>query len=61
VTTTTARSWAGELYEAVSVAHREATGDPHALTDLELSSLQEHPARIRFHLALDIEASAYPP
>jgi hypothetical protein len=72
VPTTTARSWAGELYEAVSVAYREATGDPHALTDLELSSLpaadaydpgpgllvqgdEEHPARVRFHVALDIE------
>ena len=34
-----ARSWAGELFSAVSVAHREATGDPHALTDFELASL----------------------
>jgi len=35
----TARSWAGELFAAVSVAYREATGDPHALTDFELASL----------------------
>jgi hypothetical protein len=34
-----ARSWAGELFSAVSVAYREVTGDPHALTDFELSSL----------------------
>ena len=34
-----ARAWAGELFAAVTVAHREATGDPHALTDLELAEL----------------------
>jgi hypothetical protein len=34
-----ARWWAGELFNAVSVAYREATGDPHALTDYELASL----------------------
>jgi hypothetical protein len=34
-----ARSWAGELFSAVAVAYREATGDPHALTDFELASL----------------------
>ena len=33
------REWAGELYAAVSVVHREATGDPHALTDDELAAL----------------------
>ena len=37
--TDTARAWAGELFAAVAVAHREATGDPHALTDLELAEL----------------------
>jgi hypothetical protein len=36
-----AREWAGELYAAVSVVHREATGDPHALTDDELAALDE--------------------
>jgi len=36
-----ARAWAGELFAAVSVAYREATGDPHALTDAELASLGE--------------------
>ncbi|MGH9247877.1 MAG: hypothetical protein ACRD29_26900 [Acidimicrobiales bacterium] len=34
-----ARAWAGELFAAVTVAHREATGDPHALTDAELGEL----------------------
>lgn len=36
-----ARAWAGELFGAVTVAHREATGDPHALTDLELAELPD--------------------
>jgi hypothetical protein len=67
-----ARSWAGELFGAVSVAYREATGDPHALTDFELASLgdpnaydpgpgvlvvgedNDTPARVRFHIAVDI-------
>ncbi len=34
-----ARWWAGELFAAVSVAYREITGDPHALSDYELASL----------------------
>jgi hypothetical protein len=68
----TARSWAGELFAAVSVAYREATGDPHALTDVELAGLgdpegydpgpgvlvvgdsDDTPARVRFHLVVDI-------
>lgn len=33
------REWAGDLYAAVSVAYREATGDPHALSDEELAML----------------------
>jgi len=67
-----ARSWAGELFAAVAVAYREATGDPHALTDYELACLppadsydpgpgllvvgdDDHtPARVRFHVAVDI-------
>jgi hypothetical protein len=67
-----ARVWAGELFAAVSVAYREATGDPHALTDDELACLppadsydpgpgvlvvgddDDTPARIRFHVAVDI-------
>jgi hypothetical protein len=34
-----AREWAGELFAAVSVAYRELTGDPHALSDDELAAL----------------------
>jgi integrase/recombinase XerD len=34
-----AREWAAELFAAVSVAYREVTGDPHALTDHELAAL----------------------
>jgi hypothetical protein len=34
-----AREWAAELFAAVSVAYREVTGDPHALSDFELASL----------------------
>ena len=34
-----AREWAGELFAAVSVAYREVTGDPHAMSDFELASL----------------------
>lgn len=34
-----AREWAGGLFASVSVAYREATGDPHALTDAELAAL----------------------
>ena len=34
-----ARQWAEELFQAVSVAYREVTGDPHALTNHELQSL----------------------
>jgi hypothetical protein len=34
-----AREWAAELFAAVSVAYREVTGDPHALTDDELQAL----------------------
>jgi len=67
-----ARTWAGELFAAVAVAYREATGDPHALTDFELANLpaadgydpgpgrlvegdDDSPARVRFHLAVDID------
>jgi hypothetical protein len=67
-----ARTWAGELFAAVAVAHREATGEPHALTDFELASLPaadcydpgpgllvesdvDQPARVRFHISVDID------
>ncbi len=36
-----ARAWAGELFAAVSVAYREATGDPHALSDDEFAALPD--------------------
>lgn len=39
VPTAQAREWAAELFAAVSVAYREITGDPHALTDDELATL----------------------
>ncbi len=72
-----ARAWAGELFAAATVAHREAVGDPHALSDLELAELPEPegydpgpgvlvqgddsaPARVRFHVALDIEGACLP-
>ncbi|MGH9283864.1 MAG: hypothetical protein ACRD0S_13120 [Acidimicrobiales bacterium] len=72
VATDGARTWAAELFDAVAVAHREATGDPHALSDLEIAFLPDPdaydpgpglvvtedeagPARVRFHVALDIE------
>lgn len=36
-----ARAFAGELFDAVAVAHREATGDRHALSDLEVAFLPD--------------------
>jgi hypothetical protein len=36
-----ARAWAAELFGAVTAAHRDATGDPHVLTDLELADLPD--------------------
>lgn len=65
-----AREWAGELFAAVSVAYREATGDPHALSDEEIAGLAKvgydpppgvhvsgdecSPARVRFEVAFDV-------
>jgi hypothetical protein len=37
--TADARRWAGEVFAAVSAAYREATGDPHALSEEELACL----------------------
>ena len=37
--TADARRWAGEAFAAISVAYREATGDPHALSDEDLAAL----------------------
>jgi hypothetical protein len=36
---TEARNWAAELFACVSAAYREATGDPHALSEDEVASL----------------------
>jgi hypothetical protein len=65
-----AREWAGELFGAVSVAYRELTGDPHALSDGEIAGLTEvgydppfgilvsgdkcSPARVRFEVSFDV-------
>lgn len=65
-----AREWAGELFGAVSVAHRELTGDPHALSDGEIAGLtkvgydppfgvhvsgdESCPARVRFEVSFDV-------
>jgi hypothetical protein len=38
-----ARRWAADAFAAISVAYREATGDPHALSEQELAALP--PAR----------------
>ncbi len=37
-----ARSWAGDLFAAVTAAHRDTTGDPHARSDRGLAALP-HP------------------
>jgi hypothetical protein len=65
-----AREWAGELFGAVSVAYRELTGDPHALSDEEIAGLARvgydpplgphvsgdecSPARVRFTVSFDV-------
>jgi hypothetical protein len=65
-----AREWAGELFGAVSVAYRELTGDPHALSDDEIAGLAKvgydppsgvhvsgdegSPARVRFTVSFDV-------
>lgn len=43
-----ARSWAADVYAAVTIAYREATGDPQALSDHELASMPD-PGRVVFH------------
>ena len=40
------RGWAGGLFAAVAVAYREASGDPHALTDTDLAAF---PATEGYH------------
>jgi hypothetical protein len=65
-----AREWAGELLAAVSVAYRELTGDPHALSYEAIAGLTKvgydppfgvhvsgdecSPARVRFEVSFDI-------
>lgn len=43
-----ARAWAADVYAAVTIAHREHTGDPTALTDHDLAALPD-PGRVVFH------------
>ena len=66
----TAREWAGELFAGVSSAHREATGDPHAMSADEVAGFTRagydpppgvhvsgeecSPARVRFEVAFDV-------
>ena len=46
-----ARAWAADVYAAVTIAYREHTDDPHALTDYELAAMPD-PGRLVFeHLA----------
>jgi hypothetical protein len=65
-----AREWAAELFAAVSLAYREASGDPHALCEEEVAGLtalgydpapgvhvageQCSPARVRFAVTFDV-------
>ena len=46
-----ARAWAADVYAAVTIAYRDHTADPQALTDHELAALPD-PGRVIFeHLA----------
>jgi hypothetical protein len=42
-----ARSWAADVYAAVTIAYREHTGDPSALSDYELAAMPD-PGRVVF-------------
>ena len=42
-----ARSWGADVYAAVTIAYREHTGDPQAMSDHELASLSD-PGRVVF-------------
>ena len=56
-----AREWAGELFAAVTVEHRDATGDPHAFTDAELAGIADPNAyepATRLHLVGTDDAPA---
>jgi len=41
VTLAEARTWAADVYAAVTIAYREHTGDPGALTDFDLAGLPD--------------------
>lgn len=47
-----ARSWAADVYAAVTIAYREHTGDPHALSDWELAAMPD-PGRVVFESLAD--------
>lgn len=47
-----ARSWAADVYAAVTIAYREHTGDPSALSDFELADLPD-PGRVVFESLAD--------
>ncbi len=42
-----ARSWAADVYAAVTIAYREHSGDPQALSDYELAAMPD-PGRVVF-------------
>jgi len=44
---TEARSWAADVYAAVTIAYREHTDDPSAMSDFELANLPD-PGRVVF-------------
>jgi hypothetical protein len=47
-----ARSWAADVYAAVTIAYREHTGDPSALSDFELAAMPD-PGRVVFESLAD--------
>ncbi len=55
-----AREWAAELFAAISVAYREATGDPHALDDVTVAGLAD-PAAYRPEPGIHVSADRHGP
>jgi len=47
-----ARSWAADVYAAVTIAYRDHTGDPSALSDFELAAMPD-PGRVVFESLAD--------
>ena len=47
-----ARVWASDVYAAVTIAYREHTGDPRAMSDYELANLPD-PGRVVFESLAD--------